>query len=262
MKSDLNIYMAFHNNEKTIHKSIESILKQSYRNFNFILINDASTDDSLNIVKKWQRLDPRISIIINNKKLGLAASLNKAIKLYPNSFLGRMDADDYALKNRLKFQMRILKKFKSIDVLGTSIYLNSNEKKNYLRLNSNHNKIVENTHKMMPFAHPTIIMRYDAFNLVNGYRNILKTQDLDLFYRMKEKKIIFHNLKIPLLIYKTSDKNIKKIFNSLKIRLYFEFKHKDFTKCFLSVFYSFYEIFNLIFSKRIFPNNKGAGSKN
>lgn len=254
--------MAFQNNERTIEKSIESILNQSYRNFNFILIDDASTDNSLNLAQKWQRLDPRISIIINNKKIGLAESLNKAIKLYPSLFLGRMDADDYALTNRIKYQMKFLKKFDFIDVIGTSIYLNSYNKRNFLRLNSNHNQIVNNVYKMMPFAHPTIIMRYNAFNCVNGYKNILKTQDLDLFYRMKEKKVIFHNLKIPLLIYKTSNKNIKKIFNSLKIRLYFEFKHKNFINCILSIFYSFYEIFNLIFSKRIFPNNKGASSKN
>ncbi len=262
MKTELNIYMAFQDNEKTIDRAIESILIQSYKNFNLILIDDASTDNSLILAKKWKNRDKRIFLIINDKKIGLASSLNKAIKLYPNSFLARMDADDYALSNRLKYQMKFLKKFNSIDVIGTSIYINSKKKKNYLRLNSNHNKIIANVYKMMPFAHPTIVMRFDAFNSVNGYKNIPRTQDLDLFYRMLEKKIKFHNLKIPLLIYKTSNKKIKKIFNSLKIRLFYEFKAKKFKMCILCIAYTFYEIIKLIFNQVRFPYYKSASPKN
>jgi glycosyltransferase EpsE len=262
MKTELNIYMAFQNNEKTIDKAIESILIQTYKNFNLILIDDASTDNSLKFAKKWKNKDKRIFLIINDKKKGLASSLNKAIKLYPNSFLGRMDADDYALPNRLKHQMQFLQKFNSIDVVGTSIFINSKNKKNYLRLNSSHKKIVANLHKMMPFAHPTIIMRLRAFNSVGGYKDIPKTQDLDLFYRMLEKKIKFHNLKIPLLIYKSSNKKIKKIFNSLKIRLFYEFKAKKFKMCILCIAYTFYEIIKLIFNQVRLPSYKSASSKN
>jgi len=247
MNTDLNIYMAFHDNEKTIDKSIESILLQSYKNFSLILVDDASTDNSLNSAKRWKKLDKRISLIINNEKIGLASSLNKAIKLYPSSFIGRMDADDYALPNRLKYQMKFLKKFNSIDVIGTSIFINSKNEKNYLRLYSSHNQIVDNSYKMMPFAHPTIIMRFDAYNSINGYRDIPKSQDLDLFYRMRENNIKFHNLKIPLLIYKTSKKNIKKIINSLKIRIFYEFNAKNYKKCILCIFYAFYEIIKFFF---------------
>tara|TARA_B100000989_G_C19515010_1_gene461164 strand:+ start:1258 stop:2046 length:789 start_codon:yes stop_codon:yes gene_type:complete len=262
MKTELNIYMAFQNNEKTIDRSIESILLQSYKKFNLILIDDASTDNSLNLAKNWKQKDKRIFLIINDKKIGLARSLNKAIKLYPNLFLGRMDADDYALPNKFKYQMNILQKFNSIDVIGTSVFTNSKDKRNYLKLNSHHNQIIKNVYKMMPFAHPTIIMRSDAFTSVGGYRNINKTQDLDLFYRMRERKVKFHNLKIPLLIYNTSRKNLKKIFNSLRIRVFYEFKSKNYMKCILSVFFSFYEILKLFFDLIRFPNNKSTSPKN
>lgn len=259
--SDLNIFMAFHNNEKTIEKSIKSILQQSYKDFKLILVDDASSDRSQEIAKKIKDKDERVNLIINSKQIGLASSLNNAIKKYPSSFIGRMDADDFSLPNRLKYQIRFLKKFKKISVLGTNIYTNYESKYNILCLSNKHNEIRKNVYKMMPFAHPTIIMRIEAFKKVGGYKDLKKSQDLDLFYRMLNKNILFHNLKLPLLIYKTSNKSVLKILNSLKIKFLYELKLKNYLGCILNIFFSTYEVIKLVLKLIIFPNDKSTSSK-
>ena len=73
--------MSVYNGERFLRKSIESILNQTFEHFEFIIINDGSNDDSLNIIKKYQKNDKRITLINNKKNIGLSKSLNKGIKL-------------------------------------------------------------------------------------------------------------------------------------------------------------------------------------
>ncbi len=116
-RAKISVIMSVYNGIPYLKSSIESILHQSYRNFEFIIVDDASKDQSPKYLKSLK--DKRIKIIQNKKNIGLAASLNKAIKASTGTYIARMDADDISLKNRFKEQIKFLLKNPSIDLCGT-----------------------------------------------------------------------------------------------------------------------------------------------
>ena len=101
----VSVIMSVYNGEKYLKKAIESILRQTYRNFEFIIIDDGSKDTSLNIIKKYEKMDKRIIVIENKLNIGLVESLNRGIKIANGKYIIRMDADDIAMKNRIKKQV-------------------------------------------------------------------------------------------------------------------------------------------------------------
>ena len=100
--------MSVHNNEKTVSDSINSILCQTYKDFEFLIIDDCSTDDSLKILQKYASKDSRIRIFRNNQNLGLTKSLNFLIDKTSFNIIARQDADDKSKQNRLRKQFYYL----------------------------------------------------------------------------------------------------------------------------------------------------------
>ena len=108
MKSPtISVIMATYNNAKYISKTVESILNQSFTDFEFIIINDCSKDNTLKILSRFD--DKRINIINNKKNLGLYKSLNVGFNSSSGDFIARIDADDIAFPNRLQVQYDYLK---------------------------------------------------------------------------------------------------------------------------------------------------------
>ena len=103
-RPEISIIMGVFNAEKTLIKSIESILNQSYSNIEFIIVNDGSTDRSLQIMEFYAKKDNRI-IILDQENIGLTKSLNRAIFLSKGEFIARQDADDWSEPNRLEIQL-------------------------------------------------------------------------------------------------------------------------------------------------------------
>ena len=102
-RKPITVLMPVYNGEKFLREAIESILNQSYEDFEFLIINDASTDRSKDIIGSYD--DPRIRLINNEKNIGLTASLNKGLKLARGTYVARMDADDISLPQRLEKQL-------------------------------------------------------------------------------------------------------------------------------------------------------------
>ena len=94
----ISVLMSVNNGERYLEKSIESIIHQTFNDFEFIIINDGSHDDRLNIIKSYD--DKRIKLINNKKRLGLTKSLNRGIELCKSEIIARMDADDISKKDR------------------------------------------------------------------------------------------------------------------------------------------------------------------
>ena len=94
--------MSTYNNENTLENSIKSILNQSYENLEFLITDDCSTDDSLNILNKFKNKDDRVKIIENKENIGLTKSLNNMIRISEGDFIARQDADDISLPPELK----------------------------------------------------------------------------------------------------------------------------------------------------------------
>ena len=105
-KDLISVLMPVYNAEKTLSKSIESILNQAYHNIEFVIIDDGSCDETWNIIDKYSKIDKRI-IAKKNKNQGLTKSLNEGIEICSGKYIARQDSDDISLRYRLEKQYHV-----------------------------------------------------------------------------------------------------------------------------------------------------------
>ncbi len=117
----VSVIMSVYNGDKYLREAIESILNQTFTDFEFIIVNDGSTDNSLEIIESYD--DERIKTINNKKNIGLTKSLNKALKFAKGKYIARQDADDVSLPNRFEKQVEYLDSHPEVALVGTSVYL-------------------------------------------------------------------------------------------------------------------------------------------
>lgn len=199
----ISIIMPVYNAEIFIKHSLESILSQSYKNFELIIINDNSSDNSVNIIKKYD--DDRIIILNNSENIGISKSLNIGILKAKGDYISRMDADDIIYKNKIKEQIRYIIK-KDLDFCGTWIRFFGNENKT-IKYPSLNQDIRFFMYFGSPFAHPSVIFRKSLVKY-NVYKNCF-AEDFDLWVRIAaDKKVKFGNLPKVLLKYRTHKNQI------------------------------------------------------
>lgn len=129
-KGLVSVIMSNYNtSEEYLREAIESILNQTYSDFEFIIVDDCSTDNSLDIINSYT--DPRIVILKNEKNLGITKSLNRALKIAKGEFVARMDGDDIALPERLEKQVDFLRADPDVIVCGTWVELFGNGASEY-----------------------------------------------------------------------------------------------------------------------------------
>jgi glycosyltransferase involved in cell wall biosynthesis len=203
MNNDLiSVIMPVLNAEEYIIDSINSILNQTYENFEFIIIDDGSTDNSANKIRMFS--DPRISFYSRHNE-GLINQLNFALSLSKGKYIARMDADDLCDASRFERQVEFLENNKNIQLVGS----------NYFYIDKNGKIIIEKRFPewhddiefMMPVTasilHSTMFVYRDNIIKINGYDNTkLYAEDHDLFLRLIESGCRMHNLQIPLCYYR------------------------------------------------------------
>jgi glycosyltransferase involved in cell wall biosynthesis len=106
----ISVITAVYNGERFLVKTIESILNQTFKNFEYILINDCSKDKSLKIMKEYKKKDKRIVLINNKKNIGSASSRNLGLKMARGGYIAILDHDDLALPERLEKEQNYLEK--------------------------------------------------------------------------------------------------------------------------------------------------------
>ena len=104
----ISVIMSVYNATDSLEKSIDSILNQTYEDFEFLICNDASTDDTSKIVMNYQKKDPRIKLFNNKKNIGLTRSLNYLLMQSSGEFIARQDGDDESIENRFQTQIDVL----------------------------------------------------------------------------------------------------------------------------------------------------------
>ncbi len=125
MKPEISVIMSVYNEEKFLRESIESILSQTFKDFELIIINDCSIDNSLKIIKSYN--DKRIKIINNKKNIGVFNSRNKALKIAKGDYIAILDGDDVSLPKRFEIQFNYLENNPHIFLLGSSaIFIDEN----------------------------------------------------------------------------------------------------------------------------------------
>ncbi len=202
----LSVLMAVFNNADTLKDSIKSILNQTYKDFQFVIVNDASTDESNQILASFTKKDPRIKLIQNQNQLGLTRSLNKGFDQIKTRYIARMDADDLALPKRLEKQLKYLESHPKTDLLGTAAYLiNSKGKKLKLKTYPiDHHHLKKSVLHYCPFIHPTWMVKRSTLIELGGYNDQFPfAQDYELVLRLMSKHQTA-NLPEPLLKYRVN----------------------------------------------------------
>jgi len=190
-----SVIMSVYNDQDNIEASIKSILSQSFNNFEFIIIDDGSTDDSLNIIKSYVKVDNRIKFYSNVINLGLTKSLNHAIEKSKGVWLVRQDSDDISLPNRLKDAYEAIN-CNHFDFYSTPAILFGKNKMT---------KIVPNKLTRSFFdvgflkfknclVHGTLIIKKSVLKKVFYNENFIYSQDFKLYHDLINKGfILFYN---------------------------------------------------------------------
>jgi glycosyltransferase involved in cell wall biosynthesis len=202
--------MPVYNGEKYLRESIESILNQTYSNFEFLIINDGSTDNSEKIIKSYN--DKRIRLIKNSQNIKLSATLNKGIDMSQGEYIVRMDCDDISLPNRLAIQVKYMDENPNIGVCGSFVdifYEKNLWLHNIVKYPVTDAEIKETLFFQCAFSHPTVIIRKKSLNYYNlSYNpNYSYAQDYKLWIDCS-KYLLFANIPQVLLRYRRNAQSI------------------------------------------------------
>lgn len=170
-----------------LREAIESVLNQTFSDFELIIIDDGSTDGSDKIIREFAARDGRIRVVTQQNK-GLVASLNLALSLARGEFFARMDADDVCMNNRFQVQLEYLLAHPDVGVVGGNIAA-IDEAGNFLQsvVYPQGDDAREALLRGSPVAHPAVLARTAVLRLVGGYRAYYRhCEDYDLWLRVSE----------------------------------------------------------------------------
>ncbi len=180
--------MAVHNGGDYLRTAIDSILAQTYRDFRFLIVDDASTDNSREIAASYN--DDRIQLVSLEENVGQTAALNIGLKHVTTPWVARMDADDYSAPARLEEQMRVIDADPSLACVGTFAWLFESDPETVDGIISNpvEREEVKQVILGTPLVHGSIVISRDALSELGGYDERYKiSQDVDLFDRLLER---------------------------------------------------------------------------
>lgn len=201
-KPMISVLMSAYNAGKYVHEAIDSILKQTFKDFEFIIIDDASTDNTRKIISSF--VDKRIKLIKNKRNLGLARSLNKGLGLCSGKYIARMDADDISLPDRLDTQFNHLKVNKDTGIVGSWIEcFDGRFNKKIIKYPVNNDEIRSMLLFDCVIAHPSVLMRksvLDKYKLRYDHK-MLTAGDYEFWSKVITKTKI-SNINKVLLLYR------------------------------------------------------------
>ena len=187
----VSVLMPVHNGEQSLKLSINSILEQSFSNLELIMLDDGSTDHTIDILREFATGDDRIVLLKNEKRYGIARSLNRCAAEAQGIFFARMDSDDKAHTNRLARQLFEFEKYPDLVVCGSNVIYADSKMRPLYRSNFpiSDQDIKRSSVFLNPFAHSAVMMRASAFRSAGGYsENFAEdfdvAQDYDLWRRL------------------------------------------------------------------------------
>lgn len=199
--------------ESYLRQAIESILDQSFEDFEFIIILDNPENElHKKIIREYQEKDVRIKLYINEKNIGLTASLNKAINVSCGKYICRMDADDVSRKDRIEKELEYLIKNDYDLIGGITRIIDENNRTVYSikKIPSNYNKIKKIIKYNQCIAHPTWLGKREVFIELNGYRNAPYCEDYDFTLRAILKGYKISNINYEVLSYRMTSSSISR----------------------------------------------------
>jgi len=232
--SAVTLILATYNDSDRIRACIESILVQSYEDWKLIIVDDHSDDDTLVIIQEYLS-NPKITLIKNTRNIGLAASLNKAIKIISTPLIARVDGDDIQLPHRLEFQINLMQKYPAVDLLTCNVF---NKYSDGTRVPGTIKSIADQEIKeQLEFrnviCHPTVMIRKTFFEKAGLYdAQLRRSQDWELWLRGKASGCIFLSASEIVTEYWTNDykRSINVLFQYTTARLKIFVRHQRFSQ--------------------------------
>lgn len=198
---EISILMSVYNGDVFVTEAVESILGQTFTDFEYIIIDDASTDKTSEILAQYAAQDPRIRIFKNEKNMGLTASLNLGLVHAKGKYIARMDSDDLSLRERLMTQYWFMEEHPPVVAVGSAVVV-IDEQGRQLGEKSLAISTEEIKSKMLfnnQFIHSTLFLKADVLKESGGYNETFKkSQDYELMLRLSSRYPVV-NLKEKLL---------------------------------------------------------------
>lgn len=210
MKPDISLIMSVYNGETYLAEAIESVINQTFKNWELIIINDCSTDSTEKILSDFSVRDERIKVYPNEINLKLPTSLNKAISLCTGKYIARMDADDICLPDRLEKQYKFMQEHS--DVALSSCRFMTVKNGVYASGGAGGRCDFESLKAMLlvtnPILHPGVIAKAEVLKSFNYDTTLTCTEDLELWTRLATNNQKIEIFPECLLIYRLHDKQI------------------------------------------------------
>ena len=207
------IMSTYKEDERLLRESIESILNQTYRDFEYIIILDYPDNDvHKSVIEEYAFKDNRIHFYINEKNMGLTDSLNRGLSLCHGEYIARMDADDISLPSRLERQMKYLEKNHYDLIGGITEMINENGTLLYSikSVPTDPKKINKALRYSQCIAHPTWLGRKEVFEKNAGYRHMPLCEDYDFTLRAVLNGFVVSNLNEAVLKYRMTSNSISR----------------------------------------------------
>jgi glycosyltransferase involved in cell wall biosynthesis len=197
MKSEptISVIMPVYNVEKYLAEAVDSILSQSFDDFEFIIVDDGSSDNTFAMVKEYAAKDSRITAIKNEKNLGIVKSLNKALEIAKGRYIARMDGDDICLPDRFKVQVEYLDNHSDIAlVYSDPIFIDENSRIMCRPFRPPFDLVIRliEPHRCNFVPHDSVMFRRSILSVLGGYNETYKgAEDADMWVRMRESGFLF-----------------------------------------------------------------------
>lgn len=219
-KPAVSVVMPVYNSVKYLAEAIESILNQTFSDFEFLIFDDGSTDGSAQIIKNYAAEDSRILAKYSSVNAGYVKHLNDGIVLARAPYLARMDSDDIALPRRLELQKEFLDRHPEIGVVGSSS-IRIDQDGRELGLSRRHSApsyLFWQSFFVNPLAHPTVMYRETIFDSAEGYRESKSpAEDYDLWTRVSTSWHLA-NIEEPLLKYREHNNSVSVLRRETQVR--------------------------------------------
>ncbi len=235
----VSVVIPYFKKKEYINRCIQSVLRQSYKNFEVIIIYDDQEFSDLYYLKKIVKKNKRIHIIRNHKPLGAGLSRNKGIKVSKGKYIAFLDADDYWDKNKLKNQIQFMKHHDYLATHTSYQIVDKNNKKKGLRVAKNFYKIDDLLYSC-DIGLSTIILNKKVFSNNIKFPNIKTKEDFVLWLKLVEIDIPIIGLKKKLTYWRKLDNSLssstfQKLFDGFKV--YYVFMNYGFIRSIFNLFY-------------------------
>jgi len=211
-KPMISIAMGVYNCQDTVSTAIESVLTQDFADFEFIICDDGSTDETWRVIQDHAARDSRIIFIQNQQNRGLPYTLNRCLALASGKYIARMDGDDVSLPGRFSRQVNFLERHRDYAVCGSAIQLFDGDgvwgKHIYPERPDRYSFLSGS-----PFANPSVMMRAHCVAEMSGYSEdpiVRQMEDADLFMRLYSAGYKGYNLPNVLLLYREDTDAVKR----------------------------------------------------